>query len=298
MMSKGAWGFTGAAFIVVVAVVILLFYFPGKQKQQLTGDSQLIRHISYTLAVTNKSSELIRKAELSVVGPNSHTANQRCEQIDADREFILHKDGLNNQNLKFSFDNLPPYAVKVINVRADVAMQPFSDESLLDDKENWLLDEQHLYLENRKMQQQAKKMLGKNDLETVTNVFTWITATLTKTGYSEKEKGALYALHKRGGDCTEFMHLFVALCRINQIPARGISGFIVTQDKHLAADELHDWAEVYLEGQWRLIDPYNKVFMDKEELYVVMRIHDTRLGGEFFYRWQTDDKRLHIAMVD
>lgn len=295
-MSKQPWIFAGAALIVVVAVVIVLTYFSGKQ--ELTVNSQLIRHISYTLAVTNKSSALIDKAEFSVLGPNSYTSSQRCESVNSDRDFSLSKDDLKNQILEFSFENLPPYAMKVINIRADMLMLTPPDSIFLENRERWLLNEPQLHLENRKLQQQAKKLLGKNDLETATNIYTWVAATISKTGYSEKEKGALYALYKRGGDCTEFMHLFIALCRINLIPTRGVSGYIVTQDKHLSADELHDWAEVYLEGRWQLVDPYNKVFLEREELYVVMRIHGARQGGEFFQRWQTGDKRLHIAMVD
>ena len=241
---------------------------------------------------------MIEKAEFSVLGPNSHTRSQRCEYIDADRAFSVHKDGLNNQILQFSFENLPPFAVKMINISADVVMQTSSSPALLENRGGYLLNQPQLHLDNRRLRQQAEKLLGKNDLETVTDIYRWIGAAISKSGYSEKERGALYALHKRSGDCTEFMHLFIALCRINQIPARGISGYIVLQDTHLAADDLHDWAEVYIDGQWQLVDPYNKVFMEKEEIYVAMRVHGDRRGGEFFHRWRVDDERLHIAMAD
>ena len=45
-------------------------------------------------------------------------------------------------------------------------------------------------------------------------------------GYIKNDRGALYALKTKEGDCTEFMHLFVALCRANKIPARCIGGYV------------------------------------------------------------------------
>ncbi len=279
-----------------VAVMVVSFY--PFEEQKLLKKNKLVRHISYTLVVTNKSSVLMDNADFSVLAPNSQTRSQQCKYVDADREFSVYTDNLNNQILQFSLEKLPPFAVKVINIRADVTMQTPSSPLPLKNQEQYLLNQPHLHLGNSGLLKQAHKLLGKNDLETVTNSYKWITSAIGKTAYSEKERGALYALHKRSGDCTEFMHLFVALCRINMIPARGVSGYIVTQDKHLSPDELHDWAEVYVDGRWHLVDPYNGVFMEKEELYVVMRVHGDRQNGEFFHRWRTDDKRLHIAMSD
>ncbi len=277
--------------------LVVVWILPFKERE-LVETNRLVRHITYTLVVTNKSSTLMKKADFSVLGPNSHTRSQRCESVEADRTFSLHTDDLNNQILQFSFENLPPFAVKVLNIRADVIMQTPPSQVLFENRESYLVDQPQLHLDGRGMREQAGKLLGKDDLDTAANIYRWITAAITKTAYSEQERGALYALYKKSGDCTEFMHLFVALCRINRIPARGISGYIVSQDRHLTADELHDWAEVYIDGQWQLVDPYNKVFMEKEEIYVVMRVHGDRRHGEFFHRWRVDDERLHIAMKD
>jgi len=280
---------------VILALAVVWFRpFAEKEKQQ---ESRLVHHISYTLAVTNKSPALIENVDFAVLGPNSHTRSQRCERIDADREFSTSTDDLNNQILHFSFADLHPFAVKMVNIRADVTMQA-SSSALLANRGNYLASQPQLHLDNARLRKQAGKLLGKDDLQTVTNSYSWITGTISKTGYSEKDRGALYALHKKSGDCTEFMHLFVALCRINGIPARGVSGYIVSRNKHLSPDEFHDWAEVYIGEKWYLVDPFNKVFMEKEEFYVVMRIHGDRPDGGFFHRWFTDDERLHIAMAN
>jgi len=68
------------------------------------------------------------------------------------------------------------------------------------------------------------------------------------------------------------MYLFAALCRANNIPARGIGGYISTQNKILKPGDYHNWAEFYLDGTWRISDPQNKVFMKDQANYIAMRL--------------------------
>ncbi len=76
-----------------------------------------------------------------------------------------------------------------------------------------------------------------------------------------EERGALWALQKGVGDCSEYSYLFVALCRAAGIPARIQAGFAF----HTFSETLEDghmWAEYYLENYgwvpvdatWRLLD--------------------------------------------
>ena len=46
---------------------------------------------------------------------------------------------------------------------------------------------------------------------------------------------ARHALETHAGDCTEYMALFVALCRRSGIPARGLGGYVCEKDKVLRA---------------------------------------------------------------
>ncbi|MDR0994864.1 MAG: transglutaminase domain-containing protein [Tannerella sp.] len=60
-----------------------------------------------------------------------------------------------------------------------------------------------------------------------------------------------YVLDNRHGDCGQVTLLFITLCRISGIPARFESGFMM----HPNAWNLHDWAEIYLEGPgWVPVD--------------------------------------------
>ncbi len=79
MTNKKLWALAGATFIAVVVAMAVLFRPLGEKASQ--EEDSLVRHISYTLAVTNKSTALIEKADFSVLGPNSHTRSHLTRTI-------------------------------------------------------------------------------------------------------------------------------------------------------------------------------------------------------------------------
>jgi hypothetical protein len=70
----------------------------------------------------------------------------------------------------------------------------------------------------------------------------------------EEERGAVWALKNRVGDCSEYSYLFVALCRAAGIPARVQAGFAFNSLRETLQDG-HMWAEYYLESYgWVPVD--------------------------------------------
>jgi len=62
-----------------------------------------------------------------------------------------------------------------------------------------------------------------------------------------------YCRTKGYGDCGQEAMLFIALCRLNGIPARWQSGW----DMFPGAKDIHDWTEIYLAPYgWVPVDPY------------------------------------------
>ena len=59
----------------------------------------------------------------------------------------------------------------------------------------------------------------------------------------------------RRGDCTEYATLFIALSRLNGIPSRQASGYVYNYDDESPAFSRHAWAEVWLDGAWKEVDP-------------------------------------------
>ncbi len=79
-------------------------------------------------------------------------------------------------------------------------------------------------------------------------IFDFVKGYITYTPYSA-DHSALWAYNNRVGDCSEFTHLFSALCRAAGIPTMFVSGYGYNPQKgsNLAAHG-HAWAFIYLPG--------------------------------------------------
>ncbi len=78
-----------------------------------------------------------------------------------------------------------------------------------------------------------------------------------EVGSTDVTTTAAQALARGTGVCQDHAHLFIAACRVLDIPARYVSGYLATADAeaHLAS---HAWAEAYVEDLgWISFDPAN-----------------------------------------
>ena len=73
--------------------------------------------------------------------------------------------------------------------------------------------------------------------------------------YSRATKTAVDVLREGTGVCRDFAHLFIALCRAMNIPARYASGYLSDIGaKAEGAGDFCAWSEVFLEGRWYVFD--------------------------------------------
>jgi len=86
---------------------------------------------------------------------------------------------------------------------------------------------------------------GENDtLKKVSKIYDFVIRNMHYTTQDE-ERGAIWALENKTGDCSEYSYLFVALCRAVGIPARIQVGFAFSSTSETIEDG-HMWAEYYL----------------------------------------------------
>jgi len=79
----------------------------------------------------------------------------------------------------------------------------------------------------------------------------WIESRFTYTsGSSTSETGALDSFVERRGVCRDYAHVMIALARAAHIPARMASAYAL----RVAPQDFHAVAEVYLDGDWHLVD--------------------------------------------
>ena len=88
---------------------------------------------------------------------------------------------------------------------------------------------------------------GDSPLQKVRKIFTYINDAYpwaSAREYSTVPNIPEYVIDNRHGDCGMVSLLFITLCRLNGIPAKWQSGFML----HPGGVNLHDWSEVYFEG--------------------------------------------------
>lgn len=235
------------------------------------SSGEILKQVKYSFTVRNKTNKLVNNGELFVYAPIAKNSFQTCLNIESNLPFQLIKNKTGNQVLFFTINDLPPFATRVINLEARISYDSIPQKSDAGDKQIYLSPEQYIESDHPDLVLLAKKIKASDPLKTAQNIYDWVSAHIQYSGYVKNSLGALYALKHRKGDCTEFMSLFIALCRAANIPARGIGGYVCAGNCILMPDTYHNWAEFYVNGSWLIADCQKKVFARENSNYIAMQ---------------------------
>ena len=251
---------------VAAFVIINRFYY---NKKAIYAVSKQIR---YSFTLQNKTNKLKKNVKFWAYAPVKLTSTQVCQHIESSESFHMLSDQFGNQILQFSFEKFPPFATRVITIKADLLMSDTANKIPVRNISIFLQPEKLIEVNHPDIVHLANLLERKNFTETVESVFDWVSTHLTYTGYDRIDRGALYALTEKKGDCTEYALLFTALCRANGIPARSVLGYISNDNNMLRPSAFHNWAE-FLSGKvWQIADPQNKILKKNNSSYVAMKI--------------------------
>jgi hypothetical protein len=139
-----------------------------------------------------------------------------------------------------------------------------------------------------------------NPIEKAEKIYNWVSDNIKYNGnLPAQEKGALWAYTNLEGDCSEYSSLMVTLLRVQGIPTRKVTGFLVSTDPHkrpkpgdnwkFYANEhdsnvlAHAWVEYFVPRVgWIACDPTwnsNSNYFNKID---VLRF-TTNVGANFFF---------------
>ena len=204
---------------------------PRPSVAQAVPHYAVTRTIRYSYTLRNDTSRVLIDVQFRTYAPVLQTSTQRCcKVLEASHPYRLEVDELGNQMLHFHFDILPPYSTQLIQVRAQLDIAETPNRIGLSDAGRFLQAERYVEISTSPIQDLARRVRAGTPLETVRNAYSWVAANLRYTGYHREDRGALYAVTEKAGDCTEYMYLFIALARANGIPARGVAGYVVAHD--------------------------------------------------------------------
>ncbi|MHC4934183.1 MAG: transglutaminase-like domain-containing protein, partial [Planctomycetota bacterium] len=159
--------------------------------------------------------------------------------------------------------------------------------------------EELLEVDAEEIREAAARIRGKPSRETLRRIMEFVTGHMKKTDYDEDDHGALWALKRGKGDCTEYADLFVALCRAKGIPARYCEGYLTYMP--VGDTPKHNWAEAYLKGTgWVYFDPLHvdlgKARFDQLKPYLLISRHrrDPVLNDHHYYRYRYGSGKLTV----
>ena len=268
-------------FLLLIGILFLLafiiMYFTLNQSNLALDSSdeehyQEQRIIRFTYEISNQTQFAIPDGEISTYLPVAQLSNQRAKSFKASRDYSEESDRFGNRVGQFDLGLVPPFGKKQLSLTAVVETTAEPNKVKLVDKGQYLQAEPFIEIDHPQIVLLAKEMQSDNEQQSLKNVYDWVSKNIQYIGYVSQDKGALYALEKRQGDCTEYAYLVVALSRALGIPARAVGGYVYEGNAMVSASDYHNWAEVYLDGRWQIVDAQNKAFMDKSQNYISMRI--------------------------
>jgi hypothetical protein len=268
---------------------------PADNRQPVYPITKTIR---YSFFLQNTTPRLIKNAQFWTYAPVKQTSTQLCSKIKASHPYDLITDAFGNQVLHFTFDDLAPYASKIITIKATLLLSDQANRLPEEDMKIYLGAEKYIETRDSHIRHLSKQLRSETAAATAKNIFNWVSANLAYAGYIKQAYGARYALLNKKGDCTEFMYLFAALSRAGNLPARSIGGYICRESTILKPAGYHNWAEFYEKGVWRLADPQKRVFDTDYASYIAMRIIHGPSDGPMhgFDRFRVAGDGLRVRM--
>lgn len=259
-----------ALFLIIGLLVLLTL-----NKKQFFEREQDIQTFSKTFKfvfeVQNKTNNAVKDASFSTYLPVTNAFSQTLLNTKVSSEHQIKKGDDGNQIVEIPFDVIPPFATKKIVLSVDLETSFPRKKVKLLNKSKFLISEEFIESEHPSIKELAEKLKKKTAEETARSIFDWVSEKVKDSGYTSQDKGALYALQQGKGDCTEYMYLTIALARAAGLPARGVGGYVYPASSVAKSADYHNWAEVYFEGKWNIIDAQKKVFLEKPQDYITMR---------------------------
>ncbi|MBC2716647.1 MAG: transglutaminase domain-containing protein [Desulfobacteraceae bacterium] len=283
----------------VIFVTLVMIFISGKSTDDISETSYFMpKQVRYSFSLQNKTNKLLNDIKFWTYAPVKQTSTQFCEKIEASHPYQIINNHLGVQVLEFSFEHFPPFATRIISIKANLLMSEnpcHISEVAMDE---FLKPGINCESDHPDIIQQALALKAENAIQTAENIFSWVSKHIRYSGYIKNARGSLYALSQKKGDCTEYMYLFIALCRANKIPSRGIAGYICNENDILKPSALHNWAEFFDGKVWWVVDPQNKIFMENRKSYFAMRIIERQNKEPMleFNRFRVQGQGIHVKM--
>jgi transglutaminase-like putative cysteine protease len=255
------------------------------------------RQVRFNLTIENPTDQTLADQTVWLYAPVKQTATQELQKLEVSIPYQLEEDVLGNQIVKLQFEKFPPFGTKIVSIKADLLMSATPRVNRLKRTNVFLEHERYIEVDDPLIQTVGASIAASQTVETTNKIYHWVRSSLSYAGFIAEDLGAKYAVDKRRGDCTEYAYLVTALARVNSIAARPLGGYVMDKNGSPKADEYHNWAEVYVDGSWRLMDAQKENNQTNIEQYVAMQVISQKIPNsmEMAHRFRVKGKiAVHV----
>ena len=229
----------------------------------------------------NQSGRVQKNLYFWVYGAVEHTDTSRLLGIASSREYHQQTDRFGNRLLTFHIEQIPPYGSVIIENKTRLAIQSGkkAEAEWPEILESSLRAAPLIESDDPRIVKLARSFQQADATQRAEAIYQWVVGHIQVSDYQPQPLGAAKTLEMRQGDCTEFAHLYTAMARAANLPARVVAGYRHEGRALMRTDDLHNWAEVYLDGRWRIVDAHAKNFLQDETGYMAIQRLDMRGTG-------------------
>ncbi len=261
-----------------------------------SGGYSVHRQVHWHLVVRNQSAEALRDVEVLSFIPHSLTWQQSLAQVSANYPVTIDTDDKSQPSGRILLDVIPPYGQRELLLQAELKMANHHTNREEAALTTMLEPEPLIESDNEEIIALAQRLQRAEAAETAVAIYDWLVAEVDYDGYDPVDRGALYALEQRKGDCSEYAALAVALARALGLPARLVNGYRVPDSGRLEPFAFHAWAEIYLDGRWLILDAQERRFDPSPENYLVTHYGTSEARQTDWIRFHSPESRISIEM--
>lgn len=230
-------------------------------------------HLRFNLGMHNPGLVELPVQQVWMYLPVRRNAWWTLEGIETGLPHELQSDALGHTILFVAIGKLGAYARRTAALTISLKCNDAALTPVAMNARDWLAPERYIESDHEAIAAQALALKSATDAGTVRKIYDFVAASMDYVGYMPEDFGALYALRQRREDCSEYACLVVALCRAAGIPARMVEGYVTDRSFAPRPMDFHDWAEVLVEGRWRVVDAQKRVLLERETQYIAFRYY-------------------------
>ncbi|MDO3383997.1 transglutaminase-like domain-containing protein [Gilvimarinus algae] len=266
------------ALMASIAICAVIFVLDTRQDDDPDWREKSLR---FSFLVENKTTEFLPKTMFKFLVPLEIEGRQGLIGLDSDQSLEIEVQEGNARYARVLLREFKPYEKRVVKVDIKVRLAKSPPHSAVPSDE-YLSNESYIEASHPLV----RSVVAKEDFVGPQEIYSWVSQRIQKDAYTLLPKGAVWALSRLHGDCTEHMFSFMALARNRGIPARGAAGLVSRNRVHrVSGSDFHNWAEYYGGDRWRIADTFSEVFDEHYESYVLLNFYK----GEIAPFVQADD---------